>query len=59
MAHAVPPPAVHMTASQMKATARVQSEAMFEALKAAKLHTAMTDVRALLRCALASPCAAR
>ena len=34
-----------MTATQMKATARVQSEAMLDMLKTAKLHTAMADVR--------------
>ena len=43
-----------MSATQMKATARVQSEAMLELLKSSKLHIAMSDVRCPRRRAAAS-----
>jgi len=45
-----------MTATQMKATARVQSEAMLDMLKTAKLHTAIADVRSRRRGAAACQC---
>ena len=55
MAHAAPPGG-HLTATQMKATARVQSEAMLDMLKTAKLHTAIADVRSRRRGAAACQC---
>ena len=52
MAHAAP--VTQMNATQMKATARVQSEAMLDLLKSSKLHIAMSDVRCPRRRAAAS-----
>jgi hypothetical protein len=59
MAYVPTPPVAQMTATQMKAIARVQSEAMMEVLKSTKLHTAMADVRARRSGATGSQRAAR